>query len=401
MVLHYLHYLLTAVALILLVPCLVLLVQVLAAVLAPPTKPALLPAAGAKPIEVCLLMPAHNEAGGIVPVLQALLPQLNQHTRLLVVADNCTDATADLVREVAATANGRVQVVERHNTTLRGKGYALDHGVQHLKSNPPDVVLVVDADCSVLPGSIATLAQQCVASQRPTQALYLMQSPPGASVKTSLAEFAWVVKNHVRPLGFYHLGLPCQLTGTGMAFTWGQISNAKLNTGHIVEDMQMGVDLARAGTPPQFCPAAMVTSFFPTAADGQQIQRTRWEHGHLGVIVSELPRLLMQALVSGNGQLLALALDLCVPPLALLVLLVGGLVLASAAVGTLPLVLSATALFAVGVAVLLAWWRFGRAVISFRQLCGVPLYVLAKVPLYFYFLVKRQATWVRSKREGE
>jgi cellulose synthase/poly-beta-1,6-N-acetylglucosamine synthase-like glycosyltransferase len=397
------EYVLTVAAVVLLVPCLVLLVQVLAVIALPSAaKPKPLPAEDAKPIDVCLLMPAHNEAAGIVPVLQALLPQLNQHTRLLVVADNCTDATAALVREAAAqAAGGNVQVVERHNTTLRGKGYALDYGVQHLKNNPPDVVLVVDADCTLLPGSIATLAQQCVASQRPAQALYLMQSPLGASIKTKLAEFAWLVKNQVRPLGYRSLGLPCQLMGTGMAFTWGQISSAKLNTGHIAEDMQLGVELARAGTPPQFCPQALVTSFFPTAAEGLQTQRTRWEHGHLGVIVTELPRLLLQALAGGNGQLLALAFDLSVPPLALLTLLVSGLVLASAALGPLPLIMSTLAFLALGLAVLLAWWQFGRAVISFRQLCGVPLYVLAKVPLYFYFLVKRQASWVRSKREGE
>jgi hypothetical protein len=76
-------------------------------------------------------------------------------------------------------------------------------------------------------------------------------------------------------------------------------------------------------------------------------------------------------------------------------------VLASAALGPLPLILSTLAFLALGLAVLLAWWQFGRGVISFRQLCGVPLYVLAKIPLYFYFLVKRQASWVRSKREGE
>ena len=50
------------------------------------------------------------------------------------------------------------------------------------------------------------------------QALDLMRSPEGAGLKTRIAEFAWVVKNQVRPLGYHHLGLPCQLMGTGMAF---------------------------------------------------------------------------------------------------------------------------------------------------------------------------------------
>ncbi len=401
-----LQYLLTTLALMVWVPCLVLLVQVLAALPRPgqgKTQGAVrLPNPDAsEPVQVCLLMPAHNEAGGIGPVLQSLLPELNQHIRLLVVADNCTDDTADLVRALAASAEGKVVVIERHNTALRGKGYALDHGVQHLATTPPQVVLVVDADCTMLPGSIATLAQQCVASQRPIQALYLMQSPPGASLKTRLAEFAWVVKNQVRPLGYHRLGLPCQLMGTGMAFTWAHMSSAKLNTGHIAEDMQLGVELAQKGSPPQFCPQALVTSYFPTSADGLNAQRARWEHGHLVVIGSELPRLLRQAITGRNLQLLAMALDLCVPPLALLTLMVCGLLTASAFIGTVPLVLSTVAFAMLGVAGLLSWWRFGRQLISLTQLSGLPWYVLAKVPLYVYFLAKRQTSWVRSKREGE
>jgi cellulose synthase/poly-beta-1,6-N-acetylglucosamine synthase-like glycosyltransferase len=402
-----LDYILVAVALLLLVPSSVLIVQVVAAML--PVNRTTGNTMNVANTEVCLLMPAHNEASGIVPVIQALIPQLTDHIRLLVVADNCSDQTAALVRELGIKLGDKVQVIERYNTELRGKGYALHFGVQHLASDPPGVVIVVDADCSVGSGSIATLTQHCLASQRPVQALYLMQSSPEQGVRTRLAEFAWVVKNKVRPLGFHRLGLPCQLMGTGMAFTWEQICNARLNTGHIAEDMQLGVDLARAGTPPLFCPEALVTSFFPTSVEGLQTQRRRWEHGHLGVIVTEVPKLLFQAVASGNPQLLALALDLCLPPLALLTLLLGALLLTSAAwamagvgvLGSISLVLSAFAFCVLASAVLLAWRQFGRAVISFRQLCGVPLYVLKKVPLYVYFVVKRQAIWVRSKREGE
>jgi hypothetical protein len=38
-------------------------------------------------------------------------------------------------------------VVERHDTRLRGKGYALDFGVRHLADDRPQVLIVVDADC--------------------------------------------------------------------------------------------------------------------------------------------------------------------------------------------------------------------------------------------------------------
>ncbi len=398
---------LTLLAALLLVPCGVLLVQVLAALVPAKQNPAeqspratihVLP-------DVCLLMPAHNEATGIAAVLQSLVPLLGHGSRLLVVADNCTDTTAAIVRGFATTCEF-VEVIERHNLQFRGKGYALDHGVRHLQSNPPEVVVVVDADCELAPKSIDTVAQLCMASRRPVQALYLMLSPSDAGVKVRLAEFAWLVKNKARALGFQRLGLPCQLMGTGMAFTWQQISQAKLNTGHIVEDMQLGVDLALAGTPPLFCPDALVTSVFPATAEGLSTQRTRWEHGHLGVILSQVPLLLWRGASRGNWALFAMALDLCVPPLALLTLLAGATLTASLVLvwtggSVMPGILSVAACAMLGLAVMAAWYEFGRAVISLWQLCQVPLYVAKKIPLYFYFLVRRQSSWVRSKRDGE
>ena len=402
-----LSVMLSMLAALLLLPCGVLVVQVIAALLPARRSYRVQNAGGgfSDSPDVCLLMPAHNEATGVASVLQALLQQLGPRTRLLVVADNCTDATAAIVGKFAATCEF-VEVIERHNTQLRGKGYALDHGIRHLEASPPEVVVVVDADCEVAPGAIDSLAQRCVASNRPVQALYLMLSPQGAGIKVKLAEFAWLVKNHVRALGFQRIGLPCQLMGTGMAFLLQHINQAKLNTGHIVEDMQLGIDLAQAGTPPLFCPDALVTSVFPATAQGLDTQRTRWEHGHLGVIVTQVPLLLWRGISRRDWALLAMALDLCVPPLALLTLLTGaslaaGVALAWAGGSWVPGVLSVAAGAMLGVAVGGAWVGFGQGVISFWQLCKVPAYVLAKLPLYFYFLVKRQSSWVRSKRDGE
>ena len=87
----------------------------------------------------------------------------------------------------------------------------------------------------------------------------------------------------------------------------------------------MGLDLARDGDAPAFCPEALVTSVFPSHEDGVRTQRTRWEHGHLGMILGEAPRLLLHGVRHMSVPVVALALDLCVPPLALLVMLLGAL----------------------------------------------------------------------------
>lgn len=347
-----------------------------------------------------VLMPAHNESSNITATLHSITPQLNGSDRLLVIADNCVDDTAALARLAGA------EVIERSNLQQLGKGYALDHGVRHLERDPPEVVIVVDADCRIAPGSLDKLARLCTKTLRPIQALYLMHANQNAGLKMRIAEFAWIVKNQARPEGLHRLGLPCQLMGTGMAFPWPHISGANLASGEIVEDLKLGIDLARAGAPPLFCADALVSSDFPNSSDGVQGQRTRWEHGHLRLLIAEVPRLLVSSILQRNGSLLALTLDLSVPPLALLTLLVATIWCASAILflftrATFPFGIASADVALLVVAVLMSWHRYGRQTITLGKLALALVYALWKIPLYARFVVARQIGWVRSKRNDE
>jgi len=381
-----------------LVPTAVLLLQLLAAAwrgnawMAAQPRPV---RAGA----LAVLMPAHDEADGIEPAIRAALAQLVPGDRLLVVADNCSDATAAVARAAGA------EVTERQDSVRRGKGYALDHGVRWLERAPPAAVVILDADCIAAPEALQRLAATSLTTGRPVQALYLMHPPPGARLEMRIAAFAWIVKNKLRPLGAAVLGGPCQLMGTGMAFPWPMLRDAPLASGHLVEDMQLGLDLARAGTVPLFCPAAAVSSVFPLDRAAARTQRTRWEHGHLSMLVGVGPRLLALGLARGRPGLMAMALDLMVPPLAALVLLLGGLALVDAAwwfwaSDPAPFIVAFAALLLVDAAVLVAWWREGRRLIGLRELLGLPLYIATKLPMYLRLLSKRQVEWVRTKRDG-
>lgn len=389
------NFALSAFAVLLLLPVALLLLQIVVAL--PPRRPGAVVAAPRPRLAV--LVPAHDEALGIAATVRGIRAQLGDGDRIVVVADNCSDDTAAL-----ASAAGAETVV-RHDPLRRGKGYALDFGVRYLVAAPPELVVVVDADCRLADGALDRLARACGATGRPVQALYLMHAPAGAGLNARIAEFAWAVKNHLRPLGYARLGLPCQLMGTGMAFPWALLHDAELASGHIVEDLKLGLELARAGRPPLFCPEALVSSVFPHSTEGVRSQRTRWEHGHLGMIVGEAPRLLGSALARRDLRLAALVFDLCVPPLALLTLAVLA-VLAAAGVlfaaggGALALWLAGTAAVLLGAAVLLAWFRCGRRIVSFGDLARAPLYALSKIPLYLGFVVRRQVDWVRSRRDA-
>lgn len=356
------------------------------------------PVVASAPPSIAVLIPAHDEAAGITATLKAIMPQLTVHDRVVVVADNCTDTTA----AVAAAAGA--EVVIRTNTALRGKGYALDFGVNYLSASAPDVVIVIDADCHVYDDVLPRLGSACQHAGVPLQALYLMHAPPNAGLKTRIAEFAWILKNKVRPLGYHLLSLPCHLTGTGMAFPWSLIKNSLLATGNITEDMQLGVDLALAGFPPRFFPEAIVTSQFPDAESGLKSQRVRWEHGHLATILHAFPRMLLRGFKKRDAKVIFMAIDLAVPPLALFALMLAVSVTGSAvltwvhgAVIALPISLLAVLLFAI--AIFVAWFQFARAVVSLSELLSAPLYVLAKLPIYLKFWTRRQKAWVRTDRE--
>ena len=343
-----------------------------------------------------VLIPAHNEELGLGRTLAALAPELGPLDRVLVVADNCTDRTSDI-----ALSHG-VEVVERFDSTRRGKGYALAFGVDSLRSNPPVVVVILDADCVITPGSLARLVERANSRQRPVQAAYRMTPPSGSGADRQVAAFAFLVKNVVRPFGLLRLGQPCLLTGTGMAFPWSIISTAKLGHGHIVEDMQLAVDLVIAGHSPLFVPEAEVMAEFPVGDHAANTQRRRWEHGHLRVILTGVPRLVL-AVVKGRLAAFGLALEIGIPPLSALLLGSGfalALLGACAMLGSskLPVVVLGAAIsFAIG-ALTAAWLRFGRTTLPARTLLRTPLYVMRKIPLYLGFFAKPQSDWVRTQR---
>jgi cellulose synthase/poly-beta-1,6-N-acetylglucosamine synthase-like glycosyltransferase len=375
----------------------VFFLEIVAAITLSRRQRPLLPNLGARR-PVAVLVPAHNESPGLLPTLANIQGQLLPADRLLVVADNCSDDTA-------ALASGRgAEVVERNDPTKRGKGYALDWGVRHLGSNPPEIVIIIDADCRLAEGAIDALASTCAMTGRPVQALYLMTAPIDSEINHQVAEFSWRVKNWLRPLGLRALNLPCQLMGTGMAFPWDVIRSADLSNGQIVEDLKLGLDLTLAGHPPLFCPSARVTSEFASSVEGAGSQRQRWEQGHLEMILKTGPRLLASAITRRDRDLLAITLDLAVPPLSLLGMLVLGifgfsLLYALSGYSLAPFAISTASLLAFTAATVLAWLKCGRDVVPPRALLLMPSYAFRKLNLYRQFVFgKIDSQWTRTDR---
>ena len=380
------------------IPVAILLLEIIAGIPLSRRRPIM--RHGPRP-RLAALVPAHNESSGLLPTLADIRSQLQLGDRLLVVADNCTDNTADIARGQDA------EVIERHDTTKIGKGYALDRGLKHLSLDPPDIVIIIDADCRVEGGTIEQLALTCATTGRPAQAVNVVTSPTKSLVNHKVAEFAGRVKRWLRPLGLSVLGLPCQLTGTGMAFPFNVLRSADLTSGSITEDLKLGLELSLAGYSPVFCQSARVTSEFPSSVKGTRSQRKRWEQGHIDMILKDALRLVALAIARYNWRLLALTLDFAVPPLSLLgILIVGMLALTLLAVffglSPAPLILTTATLLEFIVAIFLAWLICGRDLLPASSIFSLVTYMMGKVGLYSQILFgKANAQWDRTDRNKQ
>jgi glycosyltransferase involved in cell wall biosynthesis len=311
--------------------------------------------------------------------------------RILVVADNCTDETADRAR-----ASG-IEVIERNDPGLRGKGHALAFAVDHLAGAAPDVLAVLDADCSIDAVSLKALVDNASSTGRPSQAINLLRPDRAASPLVQLSTFAFMLKNLVRQRGLQRLARRVHLTGTGMAMPFELFQASAHVRSSIVEDLALGLELAEQDRAPTLVTDAFVWSGSATE-QGTLIQRRRWEGGFLATAARYGPRTLLR------GNVLA-ALDLLVPPLALFAAL-NLAALAVAVILTLifdgdwwPVIVQAGLLALAGLAVFTAWLREGRRFVSLAVLARVPLYVLWKLPLYLG-LARRgaPAEWLRTGR---
>ncbi len=348
---------------------------------------------------ITILMPAHNEESGIAAIIAALKPDLSENVRLLVVADNCADETAARAREAGA------EVIERQDPTLRGKGHALAFGRDWLSADPPECVIVLDADCTAAPGAIADLSHVARANGRPVQGCYLLRSAPNAGPMVQISNFAFLIKNQVRQRGSARIGAPAILGGTGMAFPWTLFKKAPLATSDLVEDLALGIHFARSGRPPMFLEQALIWSD-PAGTTDTLTQRTRWEHGFIDTATRRAIPLFIEGIRQGRPGLVWLGLHLLVPPLALLVTLSGlaiALCTLLALVGAqwTPALACACVLGVIAFLLALNWALSGREAVRGSTLARIPLYLLWKLPVYLRLLRKRESEWVRTKRAGE
>jgi hopene-associated glycosyltransferase HpnB len=121
---------------------------------------------------VTVVIPARNEANGIAETIGSLLRQDYAGTlSIILVDDDSDDGTADIARQCAVGANAaeRLQIIDGEPLPRgwTGKLWAVKQGVAAAQSasNPPDYILLSDADIVYAPEVLAGLVARAVSNK--------------------------------------------------------------------------------------------------------------------------------------------------------------------------------------------------------------------------------------------
>jgi 1,2-diacylglycerol 3-beta-glucosyltransferase len=350
-----------------------------------------------------VIVPAHNEELGIESTVTNLLaidyPLALR--RIVVVADNCTDATAARARAAGA------EVIERSDAVRRGKGYALAHAFERsLAGGVADAVVVVDADTKVTPNLLHAFDARLRSGAFAVQAEYCVANPR-ASWRTRLMHIGFTLFHDVRSRARERLAVSAGLRGNGMAFAVPILRQVPHDAFSIVEDVEYGIRLGLSGHRVHYAGDAKVFGEMVSSEAASRSQRSRWEGGRFALARRHAGALLAEGLRRRNLVLIDLALDLLVPPLTYVALatVVGG----AASAAWLGLGHGA---FWVAAPWFVAWvglivyvvrgvWLARVGPRAILDLAWAPVYMVWKVALAIRASATRERGWIRTAREGE
>jgi cellulose synthase/poly-beta-1,6-N-acetylglucosamine synthase-like glycosyltransferase len=360
---------------------------------------------------LAVLIPAHDEERIIGSTIDSVVGQdYPAHLREVhVVADNCTDGTAEVARLNGATVH------ERHDPADPGKGPALGWLVAQLDraGDPPDAVVILDADTHMAP-DVLRLVDVALAEDRSAWQTYYTVRDPELSPSTAVRHAALVLRHYVRPLGRTALGASSGLFGNGMVFRWEVLAKRRFSA-HLTEDVEFQLELLLAGERVGFLPDAVVEAEMPATLEAARTQNERWELGRAQLARRYVPRLLAKA--AGHRQPYRIAhvdaaLDQLVPPLSVLLAATISATAASATAavigghGRSRLGRAGTMLSLVSlggfVAHVLGGLRVARVPRSvYAALLHAPRAVVWKVVLWLRVLLRPdRVSWTRTRRNA-
>jgi len=341
---------------------------------------------------LAVVMPAHNEADGIADCVANLLLSIQQSPgcELVVIADNCQDATAELAKQAGA------RVLVRNDHERRGKGYALDFAFTTLLDEDFAGFIVVDADSRVSADFVSAFQQGFFQGEQALQCRYRVGNPE-ASPRAKLQNVAWLAFNELRLAGRDRLNVSVGILGNGFALSRQVLERVPYKAGSIAEDLEYHLALVKAGFAVRFLDSVVVRADAPNQGANASVQRSRWEGGRFRLIAEYSPALAKEVL-NGQYRLLEPLAELSLLPLAFhVLLLLLTLMLPSQMAQTYALL----ALVLVAIHVWAAIITTGGGLKEIQALLIAPFYILWKLTLIPKLLrnIRHSSQWERTGRE--
>lgn len=353
-----------------------------------------------------ILVPSHDEEAVIENTLASLgdLDYPRDRYDVIVIADNCSDKTADIAR-----SHGDV-VFERFDDTNKGKGQALRWCLDRLKSEGAayDAFVIIDADTVASSNLLTVMNDYLEEGAMCIQCSTLVTPQPGAW-SPEMTRIGFLLHNYTRPLGKKALGLSMGLNGNGMCLSSNLLSSIPWSAYSRVEDLEHALKLAIEGVRVIFAPEAYVHAIMPTDSRLAESQRRRWELARFSIIKNYTWTLLSAAIRKRSLVIFDMLMDLITPAFVnLFVLTVAGLLVNAA--GTVVLEAPSALLWMMpayfGALLLETFHVVGGLKVAnadrgaYRTLMSTPKYALWKFKLYIRTIIKGDdKLWLRTERE--
>jgi cellulose synthase/poly-beta-1,6-N-acetylglucosamine synthase-like glycosyltransferase len=239
-----------------------------------------------------IVIPAHNESMVLGDLLDNLkiLKYPHELYDIYVIADNCTDNTAEIARQHGAN------VLVRFNKEQVGKGYAMDWAFPQIfaLNKNYDAFCVFDADNLVHLDFLSVMNNRLLKGQKIMQGYLSAKNPSDTWVSGTFAIAFWTI-NHLWHLGKYNIGLSTALGGTGMCIAADVIKTYGWGCDCLTEDMEFSVKCLTHGIRTCWVHDAIVYDEKPLTFMASWRQRKRWAQGQFDCAGRYIPRLIHSA----------------------------------------------------------------------------------------------------------
>ncbi len=224
------------------------------------------------------LIPAHNEAKVVANLVESLKNQKypKELLDIYVIADNCTDNTAQVAREAGAI------VYERFDPEKKTKGFAMQWFLNKMneKNADYDAMCVFDADNVVMPEFIMNMNKKLCQGEEVVQGYRDIKNPTDSWISAGYALFYWTMHRFYH-LARYNIGLSPLLNGTGFMVKYDLLKEKGWNTKTLTEDIEFSLINISQGRKLGWATDAIVFDEQPVEYKQSWNQRMRWSVGHI------------------------------------------------------------------------------------------------------------------------